>query len=64
MKYSELKQTTRNSMENLYRGANPASIKMALNMKHAELQELRRFFCTSDIDDIAIRLSTGAYKKD
>ncbi|MBQ2176287.1 MAG: hypothetical protein II453_14920 [Alphaproteobacteria bacterium] len=63
-KFSELKQTTKNSMNDLYRGANPETIKMALSWKTAELKELQEFFCTKDIDAIAIRLSTGAYSKD
>jgi hypothetical protein len=62
-KFSELKQTTKNSMNDLYRGANPASIKMALRMKPSELKELQEFFGTSDIDTIALRLSLGNYEK-
>ena len=63
-KFSELNQTTKNSMNDLYRGANPASIKMCLQMKPAELKELQDFFGTTDIGDIADRLSIGAYNKD
>ena len=64
MKYNDLKKTTRNSMEDLYRGANPASIKMALRMKPAELKELQQFFGTTDVGYIALQLSMGNYKKD
>lgn len=63
-KFSELKQTTKNSMTQLYRGASTASIKMALRMKPAELKELEQFFGTTDIDNIALRLSMGNYEKD
>lgn len=63
-KFSELKQTTKNSMNDLYRGASTASIKMALQMKPAERKELEEFFGTTDIDTIALRLSMGNYSKD
>ena len=63
-KFSELNRTTRNSMVETYKGANPASIKMALKMKPAERKELEQFFGTTDIDTIALRLSMGNYEKD
>lgn len=63
-KFSELKQTTKNSMRDLYIGAPTASIKMCLQMKRDELKELQEFFGTSNVDTIAVRLSTGAYTKD
>ena len=62
-KFNQLSQTTKNSMNDLYRGANPATIKMALRMKPDELKELQDFFGTSDIDTIALRLSLGNYEK-
>lgn len=63
-KFSELNPATRNSMVDHYNGANPASIKMALQMKPAERKELEEFFDTTDIDTIALRLSMGNYEKD
>lgn len=64
MKFSDLSQTTKNSMNDLYRSANTATIKMALRMKPNELEELQQFFGTTDIDTIARRCSLGDYNKD
>ena len=64
MKFSDLNRTTKNSMLDLYRGANTESIKMALRMKPSELRELQKFFGTTDIDTIARRCSLGDYNKD
>lgn len=45
---------------NLYRGQAISSIKQALSIqKKSVVEELKQYFNTSNIDDLAVRLSIG-----
>lgn len=57
-KFNNLSKQAQNSLRDLYRGANPTSIKMALQFQGSIRTELQEFFGTTNIDELAIKCST------
>lgn len=57
--YDQLSKQTRNSLEELYLGADVNLIKTALNMQKGVLEELKEYYGTEDINEIASKASRG-----